>query len=368
MSISRSAGRLQPGSRVLLWRLTCACLLYVTSSGWVVVLASGMQPVFSFASNFTDGNQSTIAKKDDVITTNGKLILNNNGNNSNSASAGRAFYINSVQLQDSATKSSFASFSTSASLSVARGRNNSCPLGDGMAFIISGNMYNPGWDSKGYLGILNSTNNNGDPGNHVFAIEIDTYRNAETGFNDSSSCHLAALVNSMEHSSNRTINMCDRKNLVDCATHCNNALHADASNKTITLFVYYNGTSNGLTATLHTGPKSNFTLSFTVNLSQVFSQIDHLYVGFSGSTHDGCAGTHTIHDWQFSTDFTPPPPPSPSPSPAPTPGNSTPSNNSPGLKAQTVAGISLLAIGGFLFALFILLVYLRSKCLRSKNT
>ena len=109
-----------------------------------------------------------------------------------------------------------------------------------------------------------------------------------------------------------------------------------------------------------------------VDSSHVFSRIDHvfqMYVGFSGSTHDGCAGTHTIHDWQISTDFTPrpPPPPSPNPSPAPSPGNSTPSN-SPGLKAQTIAGISLVATGGFLFALFTLLICLRSKRLRLKNT
>ena len=51
--------------------------------------------------------------------------------------------------------------------------------------------------------------------------------------------------------------MCNGKNLVDCATHCNNALHSDFSNKTITLLVYYNGTTNSLPTLAGVGSPAN---------------------------------------------------------------------------------------------------------------
>ncbi|KAF8095993.1 hypothetical protein N665_0319s0012 [Sinapis alba] len=66
--------------------------------------------------------------------------------------------------------------------------------GHGLAFIVVPSLDNSNAGPAGFLGILNKTNN-GDPKNHVFAVEFDVFKDKHLG--DINDNHVGVDVNSL---------------------------------------------------------------------------------------------------------------------------------------------------------------------------
>lgn len=83
-------------------------------------------------------------------------------------------------------------FQTSFVFSIAPGTEPA--PGHGLAFIVVPALDNSGAGPAGFLGILNKTNN-GDPQNHVFAVEFDVFKDKQLG--DINDNHVGVDVNSL---------------------------------------------------------------------------------------------------------------------------------------------------------------------------
>ena len=263
----------------------------------LVVLSGGVLPVlgdtaFSFPSD--TGSQALTLSGDALVDVNGTLLLNSvaAGKYPGTASKARAYYAAPVELYDNVTKR-FASFYTTATLSVLTGQDY-CWGADGMAFVIF-SASSPSIsvaDSGGYLGILNSLNNN-LPSNQIMAVEIDTAQNLE--FSDPSSCHMAVLTNSMTHNPAANVSdYCVNHNSSWCSYSCIqfSTLHQ------FVLQVLYDGVYLHGSLTSVNTQRVWFDFTQKLDLTTVFDT-NELYVGFSGSTHSSCAETHKIHSWSF---------------------------------------------------------------------
>ncbi|KAF0908337.1 hypothetical protein E2562_024751 [Oryza meyeriana var. granulata] len=80
---------------------------------------------------------------------------------------------------------------------------------DGMAFFISTNKSFSSTLPAQYLGLLNDQNN-GNPSNHIFAVELDTIQNSE--FQDISDNHVGININSLHSVQSQDAGFYDDKN------------------------------------------------------------------------------------------------------------------------------------------------------------
>ncbi|CAB4284560.1 unnamed protein product [Prunus armeniaca] len=122
------------------------------------------------------------------FTSNGLLMVTND----TEEQKGHAFYPNPVTFKNSYSNSNVFSFSTIFVFAV---RSVSATLGGhGMAFVIAPKRGFPGAYGGPFLGLFNRTNN-GNPTNHVFAVELDTVRSAS--FNDIDNNHVGIDINGL---------------------------------------------------------------------------------------------------------------------------------------------------------------------------
>jgi hypothetical protein len=202
---------------------------------------------------------------------------------------GRILYPEQVQFQDVKSKT-FASFSTFFTFSVNTSSNNLS--GDGLAFIIVANNTPPPRNfNGGSLGLLSPVTN-GNASNHVFAVEIDTFLNAQ--YNDPSNSHVGVDINSVN--STCTYDFCNPT--------CNQSYFVnqgifgvwiDYSANTETLSVVV----QPYTGNASTPPPSQIVVhNFT--LLNVLEDDGQMYVGFSGATGQYFEH-HYIYSWRFST-------------------------------------------------------------------
>lgn len=123
-----------------------------------------------------------------AITSNGVLGLTSI---SSFNQVGHAFYNSPILFKNPSTNSTL-SFSTIFVIQlVPKSRDYS---GNGMAFVICPSKDLSGGQPGGYLGFLNSSSN-GQPENHIVAIEFDTVPNSELGDKDDN--HVGIDINSM---------------------------------------------------------------------------------------------------------------------------------------------------------------------------
>ncbi|KAG2269413.1 hypothetical protein Bca52824_063968 [Brassica carinata] len=143
--------------------------------------------------------------------------------------------------------------------------------GHGIAFVISLTKGLPYSFPSQYLGLFNSTNN-GDPSNHVVAVEFDTIQSIE--FNDMDDNHVGIDTNSL---------------ISEKA--------ASAENRQA--WVEYDSSRKQLNITLHplhvAKPKTPL-LSLTKDLSPYL--LESMYVGFTSST-GSLLSSHYILGWTF---------------------------------------------------------------------
>ncbi|KAH7665059.1 Non-specific serine/threonine protein kinase protein [Dioscorea alata] len=164
--------------------------------------------------------------------------------------------------------------------------------GHGFAFVLSPSMHLLQTFPTRYLGLFNSSNN-GNPLNHIFAVEFDTIEDAEMA--DINDNHVGIDINGgISNKSKPTGFISD-----DDGQFKNLSL---VSGEPMIAWIEYDGINMQLNVTVSplSMPKPKLALlSFTVNLSNVI--LDHMYAGFSASTGLPCS-FHYILGWSFKMD------------------------------------------------------------------
>ncbi|XP_078153969.1 L-type lectin-domain containing receptor kinase SIT2-like [Carex rostrata] len=211
------------------------------------------------------------------IETNGLLRLTNDTAEIN----GHAFYPSSICF--GRTTSSFSTAFVFAIISKDLDLSS-----DGMAFFISPSKNLSAAMQGQYLGLFNYQNN-GNPTNHIFSVELDTVHNPEYDINNN---HVGIDINSLKSSQSASA----AYYADDSGAFQNLSL---TSRKAIQAWVEYESQETQITVTLSpirkSKPKKPL-LSYKFNLSTVLN--DFMYVGFSSSTGP-MASSHYILGWSF---------------------------------------------------------------------
>ncbi|KAF3599680.1 hypothetical protein F2Q69_00033268 [Brassica cretica] len=197
------------------------------------------------------------------LGSNGLLTLTN----STSFKSGHVFYNLPVRFKNS-KNGTVSSFSTTFVFAIVP-----IFLGHGMAFVICPTRGLPYSSSSQHLGLFNLTNN-GDPSNHIVAVEFDTFQNQE--FGDIDSNHVGIDINGLQSEIASTAGY-----YKEDGTFKNMSL---ANSKPIQAWVEYDSSRKQLNVTLHPPhlPKPNIPLlSLTKDLSPYL--LESMYVGFTSS-------------------------------------------------------------------------------------
>ncbi|KAJ0021735.1 hypothetical protein Pint_32749 [Pistacia integerrima] len=205
--------------------------------------------------------------------------------NTSERQTGHAFYPFPFKFNTSSPES--LSFSTNFVFAIVpQSANNG---GHGIAFVISPSMNFTGSVAGHYLGLFNLTNN-GQPTNHILAIEVDTVKSPE--FYDIDGNHVGIDVNGLISNESAT------------ATYYSNE---ERKNKSLVLmsgdpiqvWIDYDGAEKLLNVTLspiRIAKPERPLLSTPLNLSEVL--LDSMYVGFSATTGT-VTSDHYILGWSF---------------------------------------------------------------------
>ncbi|KAB1217835.1 L-type lectin-domain containing receptor kinase S.4 [Morella rubra] len=197
---------------------------------------------------------------------------------------GHAFYSRPIQFKNSSGE--VMSFSTTFAFAIVN--KPGVPGGDGLAFAISPTIEVPGGNPGSYLGLFNASNE-GNNSNHIFAVELDTFKNIE--FNEMDGNHVGIDINSIR--SNISVPVVQFKgsdtNKVDLNLK---------SGQVIQVWVEFNSSTNQLDVRLapDSAKPTSILLSTKVNLSEVFQE--SMYIGFSAAT-GASTSTHYILGWSF---------------------------------------------------------------------
>nr|CAB3487746.1 unnamed protein product [Digitaria exilis] len=221
-----------------------------------------------------------------VVAPNGLLMLSNG----TSQMAGHAFHPTPVRLRD---VPGGAARSFSASFVFAIVSNFTVLSDNGMAFVVAPSTRLSTFNAGQYLGVLN-VSDNGNDGNRVLFVELDTMLNPE--FQDMNSNHVGVNVNSMRSLQNHSAGY------YDDATGAFSNLSL-ISRQPMQVWVDYDGPTTRLEVSMApmAVPKPKKPLiSAPVNLSAVGTDTD-AYVGFSAAT--GVIFTrHYVLGWSFAMD------------------------------------------------------------------
>lgn len=199
---------------------------------------------------------------------------------------GHAFHPTPLHLHES-PNGTVQSFSISFVFAILCDYPDSC--GHGLAFFIapSKNFASAFWTQ--YLGLFNNKNN-GDPNNHIFAIELDTVQNDD--LQDISNNHIGININSLYSMKSRDAGFYDDKS----GDFKNLTL---ISQKAMQVWVNYDREITQINVTmapLNVEKPVKPLLSTTYNLSTVLT--DSAYIGFSSSTGT-VSGKHYVLGWSF---------------------------------------------------------------------
>ncbi|KAL0783794.1 hypothetical protein Bca101_000039 [Brassica carinata] len=233
------------------------------------------------------GNQSDIQLQgDSTITPNGLLRLTDR----NSNLAGTAFYHKPVRLVDS--NSSVRSFSTSFVFVIIP--SSSVNGGFGFTFTLSPTPNRTDAESAQYLGLLNERND-GDPSNHVFAVEFDTVQ----GFKDDTNRignHIGLNFNSLSSEVQEPVAYFNKDGKKEDFQL--------ASGEPIQVFLDYDGPTKTLNLTVYptrlgAKPRTPMISQHVPKLLQVVQE--EMFVGFTAATGRDQSSAHYVMGWSFSS-------------------------------------------------------------------
>ncbi|XVE96913.1 hypothetical protein REPUB_Repub02eG0264800 [Reevesia pubescens] len=218
------------------------------------------------------------------VNTNGLCRLTNK----ESFEFGHAFYSDPFRFKNSSNANA-SSFSTTFVFAMVPENSR----GHGMAFVLAPSkefISGQGVSSAQHLGLFNLTNN-GNPSNHIVAIELDTFENLE--FDDPNDNHVGIDINgltSTDSASAHTFNERGDRSTVDLAI-----------GEGRQLWVEYDGTKHQLNVTLSpfNTSKPEPMPSMDIDLSPII--LDQMYVGFS-SANGVQATSNYVLGWSFQID------------------------------------------------------------------
>ncbi|KAL0710143.1 hypothetical protein Bca4012_017121 [Brassica carinata] len=222
---------------------------------------------------------------DSTITPNGLLRLTDR----DSDVSGTAFYDKPVRLLEN--NSTVRSFSTSFVFVIIPSSSNNG--GFGFTFTLSPTPDRPDAETAQYLGLLNEEDD-GDPDNHVFAVEFDTVQ----GYKDSTDRignHIGLNFNSLSSHVQEPVAYYDKEG------------HKEdfqlTSGEPIQVFIDYHGPTRTLTLTVY--PTRLGSKPTTPLISQKVPKLqeivqEEMYVGFTAATGDK-SSAHYVMGWSFST-------------------------------------------------------------------
>ncbi|CAH8385621.1 unnamed protein product [Eruca vesicaria subsp. sativa] len=140
-------------------------------------------------SNIAFLGDAELGPASDGVSRSGALSMTRDAN---PFSHGQGLWSTPVPFKPSSNTSSPYTFETSFIFSIAPSTEPA--PGHGLAFIVVPALDNSNAGPAGFLGILNKTNN-GNPENHVFAVEFDVYKDKYLG--DMNDNHVGVDVNSL---------------------------------------------------------------------------------------------------------------------------------------------------------------------------
>ncbi|GMH06627.1 hypothetical protein Nepgr_008467 [Nepenthes gracilis] len=205
--------------------------------------------------------------------------------------SGRILYDKPFKLWDGEVNPTVASFNTSFLINIHR-LNISVP-GDGMTFVISPGLDLPPASDGQYLGLTNSTSD-GNIGNHLIAIEFDTFKQDF----DPDDNHIGLNINSVR--SNKTTSL-SKFNITLAPNE--NIFHVvwiqyDGRKKTLAVFM----AEQQNVAESTPRPDTPVLTAESLDLSRIVSQ--YSYLGFSASTGE-VAELHCVLSWNLTVEVFP---------------------------------------------------------------
>ncbi|CAN7075518.1 unnamed protein product [Brassica oleracea var. botrytis] len=264
---------------------TLMCLLFLSSN---VLADASTTTKFTFLG--FRGNQTQIQTEQaaTIQETDGLLRLTNRDHNV----TGTAFYREPIRLRDG-TSNKLCSFSTSFVFVIIPSSPGSG--GFGFTFTLSPTPNRPGAESAQYLGLLNRSSN-GDPSNHVFAVEFDTVQGFKDG-DDRRGNHVGLDFNNLSSAVQEPVvyhDTDDRKEDFQLE-----------SGEPIQAHLDYDGPTDSLNVTVYPTrigfkPETPMISRQVLNLSRIVTK-EEVYVGFTSATGKGQSSGHYVMGWSFAS-------------------------------------------------------------------
>lgn len=254
------------------------------------VLAEATTAKFTFRG--FKGNQTEIQTEgaSTIQHDNGLLRLTNQNHND----TGTAFYRKPIRLRDYTSSSKFKLCSFSSSFVFVIIPSSPGNGGFGFTFTLSPTPNRPGAESAQYLGLLNRSNN-GDPLNHVFAVEFDTVQGFKDGA-DRRGNHIGLNFNNPSSQVQEPLiyyDTDDRKEDFQLE-----------SGEPIRVLVDYDGSNETLNVTIYPTrlgfkPKKPLISRRVSELSEILEE--EMYVGFTAATGIDQSSAHYVMGWSFAS-------------------------------------------------------------------
>ncbi|KAG7549121.1 Legume lectin domain [Arabidopsis thaliana x Arabidopsis arenosa] len=241
------------------------------------------------------GNQSKIRIEGAaMIKPDGLLRLTDRKSNV----TGTAFYHKPVRLLETSRNSTnvrVRSFSTSFVFVIIP--SSSSNKGFGFTFTLSPTPYRLNAGSAQYLGVFNKENN-GDPRNHVFAVEFDTVQGSRDDNTDRIGNDIGLNYNSRTSDLQEPVvyyNNDDPNKKEDFQLESGNPIQA---------LLEYDGPTQMLNVTVYPArlgfkPTKPLISQHVPKLLEIVQQ--EMYVGFTASTGKGQSSAHYVMGWSFSS-------------------------------------------------------------------